>query len=360
MRTIASLCLISLAAIECAGQEIYVAGFAARRINKLSPDGTVMKSILMSESPFDLVATRDGEFLYASHPAAAVVSVIRTAGDAVTGTIPAAFAPAKMAIGNNDTRLYIANNSTAAPHVTIVDIRPERGGRRAVVTGGIDLKPLGAHSAYAVSALGSWLAVGTQTGHLLLYDTGHDRVTLLAVRSLGARIMHVEFSPLGTKLYAFLATPAPGFPERGTTTSGNVHVLRTPTLDLKTVIAAGESQLKAAHTVDGNHLYVTDVRGRVHVIDIGTDLVEATVRVGRQLAGIQSAGKKIFVADPAADVVYTFAANGHHAPDQPTGTINIARRFVPIALAVVRHPAPAADNRSRDRGQSRVIVTAKR
>lgn len=319
-----SLMAAVLAGTLCA-EDVYVAGFAAKKLYRVGPGG-IVTSIPMPAHPFDMVLTADGAFLYVSHPTSGTISVVRTADDRIVASLPAP-SPAKLAIGNNDRRLYVATNSVAGPHVWAIDISPAAGGRRNAGLASLDLSSHGANSAYTVAARGDSLAVGTQTGHVLLFDTSHAAPRLIEARQTGARVMHVLFSPLGTKLYALLATPAGG---------GNLHVFRIDGLEPKIILSAGRSELKSGAVLDTAHLYVADVRGVLHVIDIGTDTVEASMPLGRQAGGITTAGGRLFVSDPAANAIRTIIPAGHYAPGKVERTVILDKHAAPVGLAARR------------------------
>lgn len=318
-------------------EDLYVAGFAAKKVYHISSDGRSLKAIPLPGNPFDEVISADGAFLYVSHPSANSVSVIRTAYDTPVAVIGVPSSPRKMAIGNNDTRLYVANNTVSAPHVTIVDISAQPGGgRKNAVLGSIDLSPQGANSAYTVAAFGAFLAVGTQSGHVLLYDTSAIPARFLAKRGIGARVMHVVFSPFGTKLYTLLATPKGATDENGAATPpGNLHVLRAPSLALKSALSVGRSELKHGVVVKGSYVYATDVRGDLHVIDIGTDIVLYTAHLGHQLAGIATTEGKVFVADPARNLIQTIIPAAQSRRDRVGSSVQLENSAVPVGVVAL-------------------------
>src|SRR5574340_550241 len=321
--------LLCLSATAAVAQDVYVAGFAARKLYHLSGQALV-RSIPPSGHPFHAVLTADGAYLYVSERGHNTVTVISTADDTVTNTIPVPDSPSKMAIGNGDMRLYVAHNTTAAPHVTVIDITAGPGGRRNVPVASIDLSMHGAASAFALATHGERLVVGTHTGHILLYDTSVTPARFLRRRDVGARINRLLFSPLGSKIYALLVVPQSGADESGEEPKpGNLHVLRSDSLALKTVIAAGHSQLEGATLLNRNLLYVTDARGVVHVIDIGTDSLNGSIQVGKQLSGIAAVQGRIIVADIARDLIETI-----------TAPVDLQRRACQQRVKLESHSAP--------------------
>lgn len=326
-----------------AASDVYVAGFGTKRIYRITPDRPV-KSILLPGNPLDLVFTGDGKYLYASEPTRDGVSVLQTSDDAVLALIPTPFSPAKMAVGNDDTRLYVANETVAPPHVTIVDIAKCAQGRKNSVLGSIDLSAHGAASAFAVATFGDLLAVGTRTGHVLLYNISVFPPAFLRARTIGARVRHVTFSPFGTKLYVLLGSSMPEADEGGgVTPPGNLHVLRVPTLELKGVVSAGRSGLRSAALVGASHLQVTDVRGCLHTVDIGTDSVIASSTVGRQLSGIAATDTRVFVADIEEDLLRTIVPATRDRQARVEGSVSLERHAAPTSVAVL----PASADRVR-------------
>jgi len=341
-----AICCVLASGIGAA-QDVYVAGFAAKKLYRLTPDRLV-KSIPLPGNPLDLVFSGDGQYLYVSEPNRDGVSVLRTSDDSVVALIPTPSSPAKMAVGNADTRLYVANDSVAPPHVTIVDIAKCSQGRKNSVLGSIDISAHGAGSAFAVATFGALLAVGTRTGHVLLYDTAVFPPAFISVRAIGSRVRHVIFSPFGTKLYVLLGGSAlENDDSGGVTPPGNLHVLRVPTLELKKVVSAGRSGLRWAALVGASHLYVTDVRGWLHTIDVGSDAVTGSAAVGRQLSGIAATDNRLFVADIEEDLLRTIAPAARDRQAQVVGSVSLERHAAPTGVAVLPANRAASSDRVR-------------
>lgn len=330
-----------------AAQDVYVAGFAAKKLYRLT-DGRLVKSIPLPGNPLDLVVSGDGQYLYVSEPTSDGISVVRTSDDSVVGWIPTPFAPHKMAVGNADTRLYVAHDTVSPPHVTIVDISKSFLDRKNSVVGSIDISAHGAASAFAVATFGALLAVGTRTGHVLLYDTSVFPPAFLSVRAIGSRVRHVIFSPLGTELYVLLGGSATENDDSGgVTPPANLHVLRVPKLELKGVISAGRSGLRWAALLGASQLYVTDVRGWLHTIDVGSDAVVGGVAIGRQLSGIAATDNRLFVADIEEDLLRTILPAARDRQAQVVSSVSLEPHAAPTGVAVLPAHRTASGDRER-------------
>lgn len=318
-----------------AAQELYVAAYSASTIYHVV-DGRV-KAIPVVGNPLDLAASADGAYLYVSIPTRNRLCVIRTADDNVVARIATPFSPANIAIGNNDTRLFIANNSVNAPHIMAVDIslRPDRTRKNAVCCS-IDLGPHNAHSAYSVATFGSYLAVGTESGHVVLYDVTATPAALVACRTIGARVMDISFSGSGSKVYAALAGFIDGVDENGAVTGpGNLHVLRVPSLALKSILTVGKTGLERAVLVRNEYLYVTGIRGGLFAIDVAGDRLIRSLAAGTHLCGIAADDRHVFVADPARDLILKLILGRTPAADRLGPSVPLGRNSAPLSVVLL-------------------------
>jgi hypothetical protein len=166
----------------------------------------VVTTIPVSGNPWDCVATASGDFVYVSQGTGNGVAVIQTATHTVAVGIGGIPDPRKMAIGNNDTRLYVASEQSGGALVYVIDISLQSDGtRRNTVINTLDLSGVGIFEGHTVDVFGSQLAIGASdpARDMVLYDISTSPPTLLAVKSTGpdSTMVQVKFSPDGARLY---------------------------------------------------------------------------------------------------------------------------------------------------------------
>ncbi|MDO8557980.1 MAG: hypothetical protein Q7S09_02170 [bacterium] len=322
-------------------EELYVANFGNGTVSHVVTNGSKVTNIAVGGGPRDVVSTADGAYIYIAQQTIGGIAVIRTSDNAVLSGIATPSSPTKIAIGNSDTRLYVANNTLAAPHVTIVNISPNPNGTRAnVVIGSIDLSSQGASFATTVATFGSFLAIGTESGHVFLYDTSTSPVTLLANRTIGVIVKHISFAPGGTKLYVILGSYIDAIDGDGNPTLfGNVHVLEVSSLVVKTVLGAGLNELQYGGIIDGLYLYITSIDGNLFSVDAATDTLLNTLFVGSQLAGFATTDRKLYAANPAENLVQTVVLGRTPVNDRVDGSTVLPLGSSPLSVAVLP-PAP--------------------
>ncbi|MFI6977374.1 IPT/TIG domain-containing protein [Embleya sp. NPDC050154] len=303
-------CLVAQAAPASAarpGVSAYVANSGSNTVSVIdTANNTTTATIPVGSGPYGLAANHAGTRVYVANFGSAGVSVIDTATDTVTGTIATAGAPFAMAVDPTDTRLYVAQNNS----VLVVDLATNTPTATiAVGTNPIAVlvAPDGAH-VYAVNNAGHNVSV---------IDTATAGVG--ATIALGGSPDGAALSPDGRRLYAVddqsglwvldltaggaLAATVPiaegsnvAVNAAGTRAYVSAFPAAVKVVDLTTntvidSVAVGSYPANLTLHVAGGFVYTTNaVSGDVSVIDTASDTVVATIPVGNTPYGIVVVG----------------------------------------------------------------------
>ncbi|WP_458683656.1 YncE family protein [Prescottella equi] len=235
----------------------------------------------------NLTFTPDGARAYALTSSS--VSVIDTATNTVTATIPIDGAPSTLALTADGTRAYVTHLVSQGPHgaqgsagVSVIDtatnsvIATVPIGKRPT---SIAIAPDGARVYVTNQGDGFWLNPETNSpvcvnadgcnGMVSVIDTATNTVT--ATVPTDGRFIGVAITPDGTRAYLSHMDLFAGSPV--------VRVLDTATNALTTTIPIGPYPGNVAITPDGTRAYAASQSGSVSVIDTSTNAVTATVPV---------------------------------------------------------------------------------
>jgi hypothetical protein len=334
--TLAVLCL----AIPASSQKTYVAGCGTNKVYYLNPIMGSQAAIDLAGCPSDVVITSNGLTAYATSLYGNIVQQIDvTTNTKIGGGIATPLTPTRLALGNSDARLYVANQSASAPHLTVVDITKKNGVRVNKVIAQLDLTKYvqGADTAYAVTtyhnatAKTDTLAVGTFSGFVLLFDTTGKTITYKGYWNAGPGVSDLVFSKDGLKLY-FVLTANFG--------DGNLLVADVATMTIRKGLALGnglQPLASGALQPSGATLYVTSpTTDEFYMVDTATDTLKSTVPLqsGSQAFGITAfnlgtaqGGLTLFVTDTAHSQVYTYTK-------KTLGTIILEPGAAPFGIAV--------------------------
>jgi YVTN family beta-propeller protein len=243
------------------------------------------------------------------------VSVIDTAKNTVTATIPVGTFPWGVAVSPDGSKVYVSNlQATAIPStVSVIDTATNK----VIAAIPVGIYPEG----MAVTPDGSkvYVAQNTRPGTVSVIDTATNTVT--AAIPVGSAPIGVAVSPDGSKVYVTNAD------------SDSVSVIATATNTVTAVIpvGAGFNPNSVAATPDGSKIYVTNPTPQnVSVIATATNLVIATISVGAypNSVAVSPDGTKVYVANAGSNNVSVIAT----VTDTVIDTVNVGK--VPQGIAV--------------------------
>jgi YVTN family beta-propeller protein len=267
-------------AVSPDGSKVYVANYDSNTLSVINTaTNTVTATIPVGVSPSGVAVTPDGTKVYVAnediaHPSGIVgpgtVSVIATAANTVTATIPVGRAPGGVAVTPDGTKVYVANAFSNS--VSVIDTATN------TVTTTI---PAETPAGVAVTPDGSKVYVtnSIEFGTVSVIATATDTViATIALHAGGASAAGVAVTPDGSKVYVVDANQ-----------TGSVSVISTATdTVVGSPIAVGINPGGVAVTPDGTKVYVVNYLenlsgatvGSVSVIATATNTVTTTVPLG--------------------------------------------------------------------------------
>jgi YVTN family beta-propeller protein len=264
---------------------------ASNRVTATIPVGIDPQGIAVSPNGSKVYVTNSG----APPSVAGNVSVIATATNTVIGSpIAVGNNPVTVAITADGSKVYVANFKSG----TVSVIATASNTVTATIPVGIDPQGI------AVSPDGSkvYVAHGTTGfGALLVIDTASHRVT--ATIPVGGLPGGVAVTPDGSNVYVTNTNFSHQQPD-------TVSVIAPATNTVTGTITVGEGPSGVAVTPDGSNVYVTNVfDNTVSVIDTASNTVTATISVGIHPQGIAVDGGKVYVANFGANFGPSVAGN---------------------------------------------------
>jgi YVTN family beta-propeller protein len=292
------------------------------------------------------------------------VTVINTANDNFTATVPVGIGPVGVSASPDGTRVYVTNiNYGGLGTVSVIDTANNKV--TATVPVGYKYSPLGV----AVTPDGSKAYVADRDINCVsVIDTGTNTVT--ATVDVGKEPWGVAVSPDGTKAYVtnrnsntisiidtatntVLASVNVGLGPRGIAASpdgtkvyvtngesNNVSVIDTSTNTVTATVPVGSYPLGIAISPDRTKVYVTNNYNKyVSVIDTTTNNVTSIVPVGSNPFGVSvtSDGKKVYVANSNSNTVSVIDADANKV----VATVDKFIGYYPIAFGQFISPLPA-------------------
>jgi YVTN family beta-propeller protein len=216
------------------------------------------------------------------------VLVIDTASNSVMATIPVGSAPANgVAVNPAGTRVYVANFSDN--NVSVIDT----ASNSVTATIPVCCGPSGV----AVNPAGTRVYVANfSDNNVSVIDTASNSVT--ATIPVGFQPVGVAVNPAGTRVYVGTAFVSIG--------PGSVSVIDTASNSVTDTIPVGILPTGVAVNPAGTRVYVANIASdSVSVIDTASNSVTATIPVGFQPVGVavNPAGTRVYVANAASDSV---------------------------------------------------------
>jgi YVTN family beta-propeller protein len=248
-------------------------------------------------------------YAYIANQGDNTVSVIDTANDAVTATIPVGNGPLAVAISPDGKKAYVANYQSDT--ISVIDTATNTV--TSTVTVGDN--PYG----IAVSPDGTRLYVAKMNSDAIsVIDTTTNAI--IATVKLDGSPRGVVVSPDGSKVYV------------ANYNSACISVINTETNTVTSTVDVGNYPCGIAISPDGSKIYVTNTYDddTVYIIDTATNSVVGTIPVGSRPLGIAVSpdGSKVYVAnngDNTTSIIDT-------TTNTVTSTVNIG--YAPEGIAV--------------------------
>jgi YVTN family beta-propeller protein len=266
----------------------------------------VTATVPVGSFPFGIAVNPAGTFAYVSNLNTNTVSVINTATNIVTATVPVGNSPGGVAVNPAGTFAYVSNLDTNT--VSVINTATNT----VVATVPVGTTPYGI---IAVNPAGTFVYVANyNSANVSVINTSTN--TVVATVPVGPYPRSVAVNPAGTFAYV---------PTEG---SNNVAVINTATNTVVSNVPVGSGVRGIAFNPAGTFAYVANYdSNNVSVIDTAANTVVATVPVGTSPAGvaINAAGTFAYVANQNSNNVSVInTATNTVVATVPVGTAPLA------------------------------------
>jgi YVTN family beta-propeller protein len=289
-------------------------------INTANNNFTV--TVPVGTGPEGVAASPDGTRVYVTninYGGPGTVSVIDTANNKVTATVPIGYkySPLGVSVTPDGTKVYVADRDINC--VSVIDT----GTSKVTATVNVGKEPW----EVAVSPDGTKVFVTNRYSNTIsVIDTATNTVTATVNVGLGPR--GIAVSPNGTKVFVTNGE------------SNNVSVIDTATNTVTATVPVGSYPLGIAVSPDGTKAYVANnYNNYVSVIDTATNTVTATVPVGSNPLGVSvtSDGTKVYVANSNSNTVSVIGTD----TNKVIATVDKFLGYYPVAFGQFIGPLPA-------------------
>ncbi|MGW4482113.1 cytochrome D1 domain-containing protein [Rhodococcus triatomae] len=285
----------ALATSAAAGLSISIALLAIPAANADS----VIATLKVGTFPESVAITPDGTHAYVTNTSSQTVSVIDTATNAVTSTIPVGAANA-VVITPDSTRAYVRNQGGGG--VSVIDTATN------TVTSTIPLPWSSSPATIAIAPNGAFLYAtsGDSRGNISVIDTATNAVT--GSMKVGQQPEGIAFAPDASRAYILDAWGGLDVID----TSANKIVASLPTVHGPTGVAV---------TPEGSRVYVADVtQGKVLVIDTATNTHTDTIELVSNTGQYAPSGSRVAITPDGTRAYVTSRAGAVHVIDTATNT----------------------------------------
>lgn len=262
--------------------------------------------------PYAVTASPDGNSIYVANRTSGTISVINTADNTVSASIPVGLAskPSGVVISPDGNWLYVANN--ASNDVSVIDLRA--GMQFAQFTIQTGTAPLG----IAITPDGKWVYVANQhpsgpvVDDVSAINTETHDVTKISLNAPGSTASGLAISPDGSYVYVTCYN------------TNRVSIISTATNTASlTTIGVGANPTGIAVSPDGSTLYVANSgAGTVSVISTATNGLIKTITVGANPNGI--------CISPDGTFVYVTNTGSHNISVINTLTNEVVGNPIPV------------------------------
>ncbi|MCC4767366.1 PKD domain-containing protein [Methanosarcina sp. DH1] len=281
----------------------------------LIPAALILFLILVSSAASadtDQGVSSAGIYAYITNEFSSTVSVIDTATNTVTATVPAGYEPAGVAVNPSGTKVYVAN-FYVEDYENTLSLSVDAKSKSSKVTteqvetdgGTVSVIDTATNTLIATVPVGSYpigVAVNPEETKVYVANRGSSTVSVIdtATNTITATIPvesganGIAVSPDGKKVYVTNLD------------TGTVSVIDVATNTVTATINVGDTPFGIAVSPDGTKAYVTNAYGyTVSVIDTATNTVTATVPVGQWPLGVAVSpdGKKVYVANEESNII---------------------------------------------------------
>ncbi len=262
------------ASVSPNGKKVYACDYSNRSVLSLAPsNGQLLTAIAVGSHPYWIAFSPDSRTAYVTNNGGdKTVSVIDTASDTVTATVPVSGVPVGIAVSPNGSKVYVTMTAGFVDgFVTVIDastntvsknIKLPNASAALVDPLGLDFSPDGSTAYIADNRQGILFVINVATDTV----TGSIKVSPI--------INTVAVTPDGTKAYV-------------ANFAASIAVLRTiDNTIVKTITLAKGTPQGMSFTPDGSKLFVANQGiGAVHVIDTATDTILSTINTDNQPTG---------------------------------------------------------------------------
>jgi YVTN family beta-propeller protein len=329
VRGLCTLLLLMLVSASTAWAEpfAYIANRIGNTVSVVdTASNTVTATVPVGANPWGIAVNQAGTRVYTANQTANTVSVINTGTNTVTATVPMGNQPLGIAVNPAGTRVYVGNFSDDT--VKVIDT----SSNTVVATVAVGNGPIG----IVVSPDGSRVYVANSPGNSVsVIDAGSN--TVVATVPVGSSPVGIAINPAGTKVYT------------GNSGTNNVSVIDTGSNTVTATIAGGTAPRGITITPDGNRAYLANQTSQdVTVIDLGSNTVTATVPLGAAPYGVSvnPAGTAVYVAMQTAGSVKVIETAGNTVSTTITlagGKVSLGNFFAAAVVTTPTDPIPPLD-----------------
>lgn len=221
---------------------------------------SIVAMVPVGSTPLGLAASKDGAYVYVTHPNDNYVSVVATAHHRVVATIPVGAFPAGIDVTPNGNLVYVANSANRSISVIAT------ASNTVIATVPADFTP----NSVAITPDGAFVYVT---------NIGSDNVTVLAT----ATNTVISTIPVGEGPIGLVVAPNGNFVYVATARSNAISIIDTKTnKEVDRILSVGGGSPNGLDiTPDGAFIYVANrLSDTVSVIEASTKKVISTVKVG--------------------------------------------------------------------------------
>ena len=315
------LALSLLVSIAGATPFAYIANWDSNTVSVIDTAiNKVTTTVPVGLEPWGVAVNPTGTKAYVTNWGSGTISVINTSSNAVVATIPVGGQPLGIAVTPDGSKAYVCK---AHSNVSVIDI----ASNTVQTTMNVGTNPVGV----AVSPYGTEVYV-THWGDSIYWNVNYISVIDTATNTVKTNVTvgkynnEVAFNSAGTKAYVT------------NNDDSTISVVDTATYKTTTTVNVGLAPCGVAVNPAGTMVYVANSGSNtVSVIDTATNTVKTNVTVGKSPSGVSITpdGTKVYVANGGSDTVSVIDT----AANTVKATVNVG--MTPISRGQFIVPAPS-------------------